>query len=158
MGAALVAADAALEAPEETAPPPVVVAAVAALEATEDALLKVDARDAEDSDLLEMSSEITDVADETAEEREDETSAASLVALPVVASHGISVGTTMPAVLQMLPAKAMAACWSAAEHSACKQLNIIRMITSLSGGRERKETNQPMLLRNPPEEQMHLMS
>lgn len=97
-------------------------AAVAALEAAEDALLKVLARDSEDSDLLEMNSEITDVAEEMAEETEDETLAASSVALPVVASQGISDGTVMPAVLQMLPAKTMAAAWSAAEHSAWRQL------------------------------------
>ena len=120
MGAALVAAAAAEDAPEEIAPAPVVVAAVSADEAED----KVEARDSEDADVLEMTSEITDVAEEMAEDTEDEAAAESTVVEPE-ASQGISDGTTMPAVLQMLPAKAMAAAWSAAEHSDFKQLGEI---------------------------------
>lgn len=99
---------------------PLVSAAVAAEEAED----SVEARDSEDSDLLEMNSEITDVAEEIAEDTLDETAAESAVVEPE-ASHGISEGTTMPAVLQMFPAKAMAAAWSEAEHSVCRQLGSV---------------------------------
>ena len=116
LGAALVAVAAAEDTPDDTAPAPLVVAAVAA----EEALLKVLARDSEDSDLLEMNSEITDVAEEMAEDTLDETTAESAVVEE--ASQGISEGTTMPADLQMLLAKAMAAAWSEGEHSAWRQL------------------------------------
>ena len=95
LGVADVAAAAAADAREETAPLAAVAAAVAAV----DASLKI----------LERVSEDSAVADEIAEETEDETSAASLVAVPVAASQMISDGTVMPAVLQMLPAKMMAA-------------------------------------------------
>lgn len=97
---------------------PLVVAVVAADEEEKSS----EERDSVDSDMPEMISEITDVAEARMDEIEEETAETSAVAEGLETSQGISEGTTTPAVLQMLPAKAMAAAWSAAEHSAWRQL------------------------------------
>lgn len=109
--APLAAADDAADAAEEATPPAAVVVAAAVAP--------------EEADLEELS-ESSELADETADETIDDRALDSTAeeVVPAGFSHLISVGTMTPALLQMLPAKSMAACWSVALHSSLKQHEI----------------------------------
>ena len=151
-------AELAAEAAEVAAPPADEVVVPALAVSADEADDKVDATDSEDSDLEETNSEISELTDEMADEMDEMVDDRAVESM-VVAEDSLQVisdGTVTPPVLQILAANAIAACWSVSLQASSKQhpnTQSIKKAASFSFG-----TSLPMLFKNPPLEQIHLIS